>query len=303
MKKLSIEECIKRNSTHIFKCVVCNQYEFRKDQEIHIKKHNISLIQYKKLSEQKRLEKSKYIRGSKEQRELTARITKEQWKDHKIRENRTKGLQIVAQDKEMQKQKGIKISQTKQLTPEKNSNAIKKGWRNCNKIDRAKHIVETRTRNNSYKQSKKTKKLLSKRQTEVFQRRPDLKEKFVKAGLNAILNNRKPTKIEQQVNKFIIKNNLPYKYVGNGKFWVTVNSKHFNFDFINVNSEKKIIEVNGCYWHGCPECFPERKKEYLRSQDKIKSLQEFGHWEALEIWGHEFKDDLWKNKVLEFCNK
>ena len=51
---------------------------------------------------------------------------------------------------------------------------------------------------------------------------------------------RKPmSSLEIKFNEIIIKNNLPYKFVGNGKFSIERKVP----DFININGEKKAIEV------------------------------------------------------------
>lgn len=53
-----------------------------------------------------------------------------------------------------------------------------------------------------------------------------------------------PTRLEKNVIDLIQKHNLPYKYVGNGDFWIGGK----NPDFVNVNGEKKLIEV-GCEYY------------------------------------------------------
>lgn len=45
--------------------------------------------------------------------------------------------------------------------------------------------------------------------------------------------------LEEKFNEIIIKNNLPYKFVGNGAFFI----ERKNPDFININGEKIAIEV------------------------------------------------------------
>lgn len=55
------------------------------------------------------------------------------------------------------------------------------------------------------------------------------------------LGTRRMTTMEIKLQKIIDKYNLPYKFVGNGKFWI----ENKNPDFVNTNGEKKAIEV---YW-------------------------------------------------------
>jgi len=54
-----------------------------------------------------------------------------------------------------------------------------------------------------------------------------------------VLRRRKKSKLEQRVEFVIKKHNLPYKFVGNGKFFI----ERKNPDFININGEKTAVEV------------------------------------------------------------
>ena len=55
----------------------------------------------------------------------------------------------------------------------------------------------------------------------------------------------RPTSLEKDMMALIQKHDLPYRYVGNGKFWIDGK----NPDFVNVNGEKKLIEVGNVYHH------------------------------------------------------
>lgn len=66
----------------------------------------------------------------------------------------------------------------------------------------------------------------------------------------------RPTRPEKIVLQICQLNNLPFNYVGDGK--VIING--FNPDFIDKDS-RKIIEVNGFYWHNLPE---NRKRDILK---------------------------------------
>lgn len=64
--------------------------------------------------------------------------------------------------------------------------------------------------------------------------------------------------------------------------------------------EKIAIFVDGCFWHGCPECnrpLPQKNRDYwkrkierniARDQRYNEELSEEG-WTILRIWGHELK--------------
>jgi G:T-mismatch repair DNA endonuclease (very short patch repair protein) len=76
-----------------------------------------------------------------------------------------------------------------------------------------------------------------------------------------------------------------YKYVGNGD---TIMGGRIP-DFINVNGQKKLIELYGDYWH--------------RNQDeniRIDHFKQYG-FDTLIIWEHELKNiDSLKMKLLKF---
>ena len=76
---------------------------------------------------------------------------------------------------------------------------------------------------------------------------------------------RRPTKPEQGVIDVITEYSLPYKYVGTGGF--LLDGK--NPDFMNVNGEKKLIEVFGEYWHKGEE---EQLRKDLFSRYGFKTL-------------------------------
>ncbi|MBI2196193.1 hypothetical protein HYU45_01130 [Candidatus Daviesbacteria bacterium] len=58
-------------------------------------------------------------------------------------------------------------------------------------------------------------------------------------AIRKALRRRPVSSLEAKFQEIINKNNLPYKYVGNGKFFI----ERKNPDFININGEKKAVEV------------------------------------------------------------
>jgi G:T-mismatch repair DNA endonuclease (very short patch repair protein) len=74
------------------------------------------------------------------------------------------------------------------------------------------------------------------------------------------------------------------KYTGDGSFWIMGR----NPDFININGKKQAIELLGCYWHGCPEHFPDVKKQ-KKFNTEVKLLKGFGY-STLGVWEHELED-------------
>lgn len=108
-----------------------------------------------------------------------------------------------------------------------------------------------------------------------------------KKGLPAIARKRFPngTSIEQIVKSIITELNLPYKYTGNGSFWI----ENMNPDFVNCDGQKKVIEVLGTHWHD--------EKE---TSERTQKLKEYG-FSCLPIWENELKNPgKVKEKILRF---
>ena len=84
-----------------------------------------------------------------------------------------------------------------------------------------------------------------------------------------------PNKPEQFLINICNKHNFPYKYVGNGEFILAGKIP----DFLNVNGQKKIIEVYGDYWHRNDD-----------PQDRINLFKQYG-FDTLVFWEHEVYDE------------
>ena len=59
--------------------------------------------------------------------------------------------------------------------------------------------------------------------------------------------NIRPNKPESRFIELCKKYSLPYKYVGDGQFWLGYPPK--NPDFLNTNGVKQVVEIDGVYWH------------------------------------------------------
>lgn len=99
---------------------------------------------------------------------------------------------------------------------------------------------------------------------------------------------KKPTKPEQKLIKLINKHNLPFKYVGNGKFWI----ENINPDFIDGNGKKICIEMFGDYWHNPFKLIGLKWSATEKGRKEI--LAKYG-WKCLIIWESELKNE---KKVL-----
>ena len=130
------------------------------------------------------------------------------------------------------------------------------------------------------KLSEETKKKMSLSHKKLWQN-----PKYAKARLKAYA--MKPTKPEIQMEALL--NELfpkEYKYVGDGDVWIAGK----NPDFININGQKKIIEVYGDYWH-------RNDKE----QDRIDVFEPYGY-DTLIIWASEIDDgtNYVRNELKKF---
>jgi len=121
---------------------------------------------------------------------------------------------------------------------------------------------------------------------------PEYKERVLRAIAKSCAN--LPTnpekKLRRRLNKLFPNE---YRFVGDGSFWVGGK----NPDFINVNGQKKIIEMFGDYWHSFEKTRRTKKQEERR---RIKHFAEFG-FKTLVIWQYELKDTKrLREKLREF---
>lgn len=98
-----------------------------------------------------------------------------------------------------------------------------------------------------------------------------------------------PTKPERRFEELINKYALPYKYVGNGQFWMGYPPKCP--DFLNVNGEKKVVEIHGVYWHLIrpQKEHPNLTREVVEEMDK-RHYAQYG-FDCIILWEDELKDD------------
>lgn len=103
-----------------------------------------------------------------------------------------------------------------------------------------------------------------------------MKKVMTKEKIRQCLKRRPKSGLEMKVENTINKYNLPYKFVGNGKFFI----ENINPDFVNTNGEKKAVEV---YW--------KRHKDEFREggckgwMEKRKTICRNYGWEIIFIEG------------------
>ena len=109
---------------------------------------------------------------------------------------------------------------------------------------------------------------------------PDFVKKQMKA--RNVKQNKTEKRLEDAINKVLLNE---YKFVGHGEVVIAGKCP----DFININGQKKIIELYGNYWHQGQD-----------PQDRINLFKEYGY-ETLVIWEHELKNmEVLKEKIIEF---
>ena len=65
---------------------------------------------------------------------------------------------------------------------------------------------------------------------------------------------------------------------------------------IVIEERKILIEVQGCYWHNCPKCFPNNIPKDHRILDNVKrdliiiTEARAKGWKVIEIWEHTIKE-------------
>lgn len=183
--------------------------------------------------------------------------------------------------------KGRKWSKTERAKRAKNIKSNPNyGMRNKHHSDETKKHWSQIRRGKNYevrfgiKKARKVKNKMSNTAKKQWQNK-EYKDKHLKA------NCRRPNIPENIFISICIKYNLPYKYVGNGSFWI----ENINPDFINVNGEKICVEIFGDYWHNYPN-------GTQKDKEKEKILEKYG-WKRIIIWENELK----KLKTIEILQK
>lgn len=112
--------------------------------------------------------------------------------------------------------------------------------------------------------------------------------KLTKDHIEKSLQHRSMSSSELRVQEIINKYHLPYKFVGNGIFFI----ERKNPDFINVNGEKKAIEV---YWNRHKEQFRGGVKKWKEERNNI--FRKYG-WKIIYIEQKEIKEKIILKKLL-----
>ncbi len=92
-------------------------------------------------------------------------------------------------------------------------------------------------------------------ETDFVAKNKEFRERNIRNALSGLF--KRPTSLERQMIDIVQKHNLPYKYVGDGSFLIGWK----NPDFINVNGEKKCVEVANTFHH--KENYPQKRIEHF----------------------------------------
>lgn len=111
---------------------------------------------------------------------------------------------------------------------------------------------------------------------------PEFQQKRLKAAI------KKPNRQERKL-EAILKKWFPreWKFVGDGE----VILGKLNPDFINCNGKKQIIELFGCWYHGCPLHHPNNEVSWQNTEIGKKVIYSRYGFKTLVIWEHELPNE------------
>lgn len=173
------------------------------------------------------------------------------------------------------------------------SKAAKERWKKQSYREKMLKFLRQRFKGKNHPMYGKTvpeerKKLISQRVKEFFEKNPDVIKVIKKARREQKIP-KHHTKPELKFIKICRKYSLPFKYVGDGRFWIG----SINPDFVHNNGKKIAVEIFGDYWHS-GDSVPFQRTEYGRRL----ILQRYG-WKLIVIWEHELKELDFEKTVLE----
>lgn len=103
---------------------------------------------------------------------------------------------------------------------------------------------------------------------------------------------RRPTSWEKLILNLIEQNDLPFKYTGDGTFWVTSKKRHINPDFVDTKKNKIAIEVFADFW---------KLIDYKSVENYLKDrsdLFEEIDWKVIFIHDEDINRDDWESHCL-----
>lgn len=95
---------------------------------------------------------------------------------------------------------------------------------------------------------------------------------------------RKPSKPEKRFMEICERHRLPFRYVGNGKFWI----ENLNPDFVDCDGRKVAVEIFSSYWHNPAKRTNIPYRQTLEGRKRI--LEKYG-WDCIVFWDHEVSEE------------
>lgn len=90
------------------------------------------------------------------------------------------------------------------------------------------------------------------------------------------------TKPEMIFESICKRRNLPFKYTGDGSFWI----ENINPDFIECNGKKIVVEIFGDYWHSP---LLRKKMRYNQTYEGRKKILKRYGWKLIVFWESDLK--------------
>lgn len=114
------------------------------------------------------------------------------------------------------------------------------------------------------------------------------RENIAKAQINRVFPF-KDTSIEIQVQNILNENNIPFEKHKIIPDLLSGELKYHKFDIV-LSESKTLIEVNGCYWHGCSICYKNPNERQIKKINRDKGMRKEilnSDWKLIEIWEHD----------------
>jgi len=74
--------------------------------------------------------------------------------------------------------------------------------------------------------------------------------------------------------------------------WLPKGYRNHKWDFC-IPGMKTLVEVDGCYWHGCKEHYPDRWSDEQQNVEMQRDVRaEQAGWRVLRFWEHELFSDI-----------
>ena len=254
-------------------CLLCNK-QFKKITNTHLKKHNISIKEYKKMFPDALIEteKQKMSRYTEKARQKNSKKLELKWQNKDYREHQIKTHSKPYENGRISGMKGKKHSEQSKQQMKKTKNDPQWKQEFCKLMREIcgsrkwRDVMKINVWNNIVVNKKISDKLIKRwREDKEFRR-------CVWNVFNTTIPNKTEIKIDKLFQKYFPNT---FTFVGDGKFFIGSRCPDW------INEERKIIiEFFGAYWHN-----PEDEIE------KINYYKKYG-WQTLVIWDYEKKDKI-----------